>query len=222
MSGLGYTLPAVLAVIAVCVARTAGAAHRAVPPARVLDLHGHRAGLPDPGRRLADQTQCAHCPLRRTAHHRGPVSVRHTDRGFPVRLRVGDRSVVALGAAPAAGSRRQISNEPDRSDAPDAAGSGGPQRRRLACRGCPASSSSAPASPVSRPPTGLSERGVSVDVVEARDYLGGRVGGWPDTLADGSAVAMNRGFHAFFRQYYNLRALLRRADPHLSALTPGR
>ena len=69
---------------------------------------------------------------------------------------------------------------------------------------------------------GLSERGVSVDVVEARDYLGGRVGGWPDTLADGSVAAMNRGFHAFFRQYYNLRALLRRADPHLSALTRGR
>ena len=67
---------------------------------------------------------------------------------------------------------------------------------------------------------GLSERGVSVDVVEARDYLGGRVGGWPETLADGSGTAMNRGFHAFFRQYYNLRTLLRRADPHLSALTP--
>ncbi len=68
--------------------------------------------------------------------------------------------------------------------------------------------------------TGLSERGVSVDVVEARDYLGGRVGGWSDTLSDGSATSMNRGFHAFFRQYYNLRNLLRRADPHLSALTP--
>ncbi len=66
---------------------------------------------------------------------------------------------------------------------------------------------------------GLSERGVSVDVVEARDYLGGRVGGWPETLSDGSVTAMNRGFHAFFRQYYNLRALLRRADPKLSALT---
>ena len=67
---------------------------------------------------------------------------------------------------------------------------------------------------------GLSERGVSVDVVEARDYLGGRVGGWSDTLSDGSVTQMNRGFHAFFRQYYNLRTLLRRADPHLSALTP--
>ena len=33
---------------------------------------------------------------------------------------------------------------------------------------------------------------------------------------------MNRGFHAFFRQYYNLRGLLRRADPDLSALSAGR
>jgi isorenieratene synthase len=31
---------------------------------------------------------------------------------------------------------------------------------------------------------------------------------------------MNRGFHAFFRQYYNLRALLRRVDPKLSMLIP--
>ncbi|MCG7592882.1 FAD-dependent oxidoreductase [Mycobacterium sp. PSTR-4-N] len=68
--------------------------------------------------------------------------------------------------------------------------------------------------------TGLAERGVAVDVVESRDYLGGRVGGWDETLADGSQTGMNRGFHAFFRQYYNLRALLSRADPGLSALTP--
>jgi isorenieratene synthase len=31
---------------------------------------------------------------------------------------------------------------------------------------------------------------------------------------------MERGFHAFFRQYYNLRALLRRVDPTLSILAP--
>jgi isorenieratene synthase len=31
---------------------------------------------------------------------------------------------------------------------------------------------------------------------------------------------MSRGFHAFFRQYYNLRALLRRADPGLDRLVP--
>ncbi len=67
--------------------------------------------------------------------------------------------------------------------------------------------------------TGLAERGVAVDVVECQDYLGGRVGGWTEH-ADGNDLAMNRGFHAFFRQYYNLRALLRRVDPQLRMLTP--
>lgn len=67
--------------------------------------------------------------------------------------------------------------------------------------------------------TGLAERGVRVDVVEREPYLGGRVGGWADVLADGTPVAMNRGFHAFFRQYYNLRNLLRRIDPELSMLS---
>jgi isorenieratene synthase len=68
--------------------------------------------------------------------------------------------------------------------------------------------------------TGLAERGVTVDVVERQHYLGGRVGGWTESLTDGTAVAMNRGFHAFFRQYYNLRKLLRRVDPQLAMLTP--
>jgi isorenieratene synthase len=68
--------------------------------------------------------------------------------------------------------------------------------------------------------TGLAERGVSVDLVERCGYLGGRVAGWTETLPEGTEVAMNRGFHAFFRQYYNLRALLRRVDPGLSMLTP--
>jgi carotenoid phi-ring synthase / carotenoid chi-ring synthase len=68
--------------------------------------------------------------------------------------------------------------------------------------------------------TGLAERGVRVDVIERRDYLGGRVGGWSEQLPDGTPVAMNRGFHAFFRQYYNLRELLRRGDPELRRLTP--
>ena len=51
--------------------------------------------------------------------------------------------------------------------------------------------------------TGLAERGITVDVIERETYLGGRVGGWAESLPDGSAVGMNRGFHAFFRQYYN-------------------
>jgi isorenieratene synthase len=67
---------------------------------------------------------------------------------------------------------------------------------------------------------GLAERGVSVDVVERHPYLGGRVAGWSEALPDGTQVAMNRGFHAFFRQYYNLRNLLRRLDSRLSMLTP--
>jgi isorenieratene synthase len=67
---------------------------------------------------------------------------------------------------------------------------------------------------------GLAERGVSVDIVERQDYLGGRVGGWTETLPDGTPVAMNRGFHAFFRQYYNLRSLLQRIDPGLRRLIP--
>ena len=66
--------------------------------------------------------------------------------------------------------------------------------------------------------TGLVERGVSVEVLEREPYLGGRVGGWTDHLPDGTEVANNRGFHAFFRQYYNLRALLRRSDPGLDRL----
>ncbi len=67
---------------------------------------------------------------------------------------------------------------------------------------------------------GLAERGVRVTVLEREAQLGGRVASWPVTLADGSPERMSRGFHAFFRQYYNLRALLRRADPQLLALQP--
>lgn len=67
--------------------------------------------------------------------------------------------------------------------------------------------------------TGLAERGVAVDVIEREHYLGGRVGGWTEHH-DGTDLAMNRGFHAFFRQYYNLRELLRRVDRQLRMLTP--
>jgi len=65
---------------------------------------------------------------------------------------------------------------------------------------------------------GLAERGIGVDVVERQEYLGGRVGAWTEHV-DGEELPMNRGFHAFFRQYYNLRALLGRVDPTLSMLT---
>jgi len=68
--------------------------------------------------------------------------------------------------------------------------------------------------------TGLAERGVRVTLLERERQLGGRVAGWTETTADGTRLPVSRGFHAFFRQYYNLRALLRRADPGLSRLVP--
>ncbi|MCB5164511.1 FAD-dependent oxidoreductase [Streptomyces bambusae] len=68
--------------------------------------------------------------------------------------------------------------------------------------------------------TALAERGVRVTLYEREASLGGRLAGWPTVLADGSAVTMSRGFHAFFRQYYNLRGLLRRTDPALARLVP--
>lgn len=68
--------------------------------------------------------------------------------------------------------------------------------------------------------TALVERGVPVTVVEREETLGGRVRAWPVALPDGTTASMSRGFHAFFRQYYNLRALLRRADPALERLRP--
>ncbi|AQP45644.1 FAD-dependent oxidoreductase [Tessaracoccus flavus] len=63
---------------------------------------------------------------------------------------------------------------------------------------------------------GLAERGVKVTLFETGDRLGGRVAAWP--LDD--ERTMSRGFHAFFRQYYNLRNLLKRIDPELSVLVP--
>lgn len=68
--------------------------------------------------------------------------------------------------------------------------------------------------------TVLAERGARVTVLEPDSFLGGRAGAWTDTLRDGTRFAMERGFHAFFRQYYNLRALLRRVDPEHTRLVP--
>ncbi|GAB3659425.1 NAD(P)/FAD-dependent oxidoreductase [Nocardioides korecus] len=67
--------------------------------------------------------------------------------------------------------------------------------------------------------TALAERGVRVTLLEREDRLGGRVAAWP-VGEPGEGRTMSRGFHAFFRQYYNLRALLRRADPELARLRP--
>ena len=66
----------------------------------------------------------------------------------------------------------------------------------------------------------LSERGVRVTLLEKEPHLGGRVAAWTERLPDGTPFEMERGFHAFFRQYYNLRNLLRRVDPDLERLRP--
>lgn len=66
--------------------------------------------------------------------------------------------------------------------------------------------------------TVLAERGAKVTLLEKDSYLGGRAGAWSDHLRDGTPFQMERGFHAFFRQYYNLRQLLRRVDPSLGFL----
>ena len=65
----------------------------------------------------------------------------------------------------------------------------------------------------------LAERGVAVTVLEAAPTLGGRLGAWPEALADGSQQN-EHGFHAFFRQYYNWRSILRRVDSDLGFLKP--
>jgi isorenieratene synthase len=67
--------------------------------------------------------------------------------------------------------------------------------------------------------TALAERGAEVELFEREAYWGGRVGGWTTRLPDGSTAGMSRGFHAFFRQYYNLRALLGRAGVELLPVT---
>ncbi|MGW1671333.1 FAD-dependent oxidoreductase [Streptomyces sp. NPDC002324] len=66
--------------------------------------------------------------------------------------------------------------------------------------------------------TALAERGTRVTLHERERALGGRLAGRPTVLSDGTTVTMSRGFHAFFRQYYNLRGLLRRTDPALTQL----
>ncbi|HET8935973.1 MAG TPA: FAD-dependent oxidoreductase [Polyangiales bacterium] len=68
--------------------------------------------------------------------------------------------------------------------------------------------------------TVLCERGVEVTLIEREVLLGGRAGGFSHRLQSGDVLQMERGFHAFFRQYYNLRSLLQRIDPTLSLLQP--
>lgn len=61
----------------------------------------------------------------------------------------------------------------------------------------------------------LAERGATVTLLEAAPHLGGKVGGWTTKVGD-DVVSVEHGFHGYFHQYTNLRALLGRAG----ALTP--
>ena len=56
----------------------------------------------------------------------------------------------------------------------------------------------------------LAERGLRVTLYESNDYLGGKVGSWPVRFKNGFDIQVEHGFHAFFRQYCNLREFLNR------------
>ncbi len=58
----------------------------------------------------------------------------------------------------------------------------------------------------------LAERGFKVKIFEKEKYLGGKVGSWPIKFDDGFSTQVEHGFHAFFKQYYNLRNLLKKID----------
>lgn len=55
----------------------------------------------------------------------------------------------------------------------------------------------------------LGERGIHVTLFERNHYLGGKVGAWK-VLVGEEEQTIDHGFHAFFRQYYNLNRFLDR------------
>lgn len=67
----------------------------------------------------------------------------------------------------------------------------------------------------------LAERGFDVTLYEANHYLGGKVGGWRETDETGTELPVDHGFHAFFRQYYNLNDFVARMGlrKHMKAVT---
>lgn len=57
----------------------------------------------------------------------------------------------------------------------------------------------------------LGERGFDVTLFEKDSFLGGKVGSWTFE-SNGETLRTEHGFHAFFRQYYNLRSYLKKID----------
>ncbi|MBK8944365.1 MAG: FAD-dependent oxidoreductase [Ignavibacteriae bacterium] len=58
----------------------------------------------------------------------------------------------------------------------------------------------------------LSERGFKVKLFERDNFLGGKIGSWKVKFNDNFEPNVEHGFHAFFRQYYNLREILKKLD----------
>jgi isorenieratene synthase len=56
--------------------------------------------------------------------------------------------------------------------------------------------------------TTLAERGFHVTLRDKNPYLGGKIGAWTEQASDGTELEVEHGFHAFFRHYYNLDAIL--------------
>ncbi len=67
--------------------------------------------------------------------------------------------------------------------------------------------------------TTLASRGLRVTLLERETYLGGKAGAW-EVDVDGEKQRVDHGFHAFFRHYYNLRAMLDRVgvSKHLTPI----
>ena len=56
----------------------------------------------------------------------------------------------------------------------------------------------------------LAERGFQVELFEANDHVGGKLGSWMADVGGGERMRVEHGFHAFFRHYYNLNHFLDR------------
>lgn len=57
----------------------------------------------------------------------------------------------------------------------------------------------------------LAERGFKVSLFEKEKYLGGKMGSW-SFESHGETLYVEHGFHAFFRQYHNLRGFMKKID----------
>ncbi|MEL6185065.1 MAG: FAD-dependent oxidoreductase [Myxococcota bacterium] len=67
----------------------------------------------------------------------------------------------------------------------------------------------------------LAKRGFSVTLFEKNAHLGGKLGSWTVDGPDGERLPVSHGYHAFFRNYYNLRRFLAEvgADRHFAPIS---